>query len=52
MILLDFAAYTDWPEETIKILLKTISIPNPSNIDIDELAEVIISSKKLAPGGG
>ena len=45
--LLHFAAYTDWPEETIKVLLKTIQIPNPSNIDIDELAEVINQCYKL-----
>merc|ERR1711879_287825 len=45
--LLHFAAYTDWPEETIKILLKTISIPNPSNIDIDELAEVMVWPKDV-----
>ena len=48
--LLHFAAYTDWPEETIKVLLKTIQIPNPSNIDIDELAEVISQLNKNLGG--
>jgi len=45
--LLHFAAYTDWPEETIKVLLKTITIPNPSQIDIDELAEVMVWPKDV-----
>lgn len=39
--LLHFAAYTDWPEETIKLLLKTIAVPNPSQIDVDSLAEAL-----------
>lgn len=45
--LLHFAAYTDWPEETIKVLLKTLTIPNPSNIDIEELAEVMVWPKDV-----
>lgn len=40
--LLHFAAYTDWPEETIKVLLKTVQIPNPSSIDIEELAQIMV----------
>lgn len=39
--LLHFAAYTDWPEDTIRVLLKTVQIPNPSNIDLAELANAM-----------
>ena len=39
--LFHFAAYTDWPEETIKVLIKTVQIQNPNKADFQELACVL-----------
>jgi len=37
--LLHFAAHTDWPDETIKLLMKVCLIPNPSKVDLVDLAK-------------
>lgn len=36
--LFHFAAYTDWPEETLKVLIKTVQIHKPQRNDFQELA--------------
>lgn len=39
--LFHFAAYTDWPEDTLKTLIKTVQVPNPTRSDFRELAMVL-----------